>query len=104
MQLSGTSDNRWIGPLDRIIGGCLLSPFVTQTITSFTVRPNREDLEFLGALIESGKVIPVIDRTYSLADIHNAIRRVEEGPRQRQGRPHRHRHNRRRLIQGAHVP
>ena len=104
VQLSGTSDNRWIGPLDRIIGGCLLSPFVTQTITSFTVRPNREDLEFLGALIESGKVIPVIDRTYSLADIHNAIRRVEEGPRQRQGRPHRHRHNRRRLIQGAHVP
>ena len=79
VQISGTSDNRWIGPLDRIVTGRLLSPFVSQAITSFTVRPNRQDLEFIGTLIEAGKVIPVIDRTYSLTDIHDAIRHVEEG-------------------------
>ena len=79
VQISGTSDNRWIGPLNRIITGRLLSPFVSQTITSFTVRPNRQDLEFIGALIEAGKVIPVVDRSYSLTDIHDAIRHVEEG-------------------------
>ncbi len=79
VQLSGTSDNRWVGPLDRIVTGRLLSTFVSETIRSFTVRPNREDLEFLGTLIEAGKVNPVIDRSYSLTDIHAAIRRVEEG-------------------------
>ena len=79
VQISGTSDNRWIGPLDRIITGRLLSPFVSQTITTFTVRPNRQDLEFLRGLIEAGKVNPVVDRTYPLADIHDAIRHVEAG-------------------------
>ncbi|HEV3362996.1 MAG TPA: NAD(P)-dependent alcohol dehydrogenase [Acidimicrobiia bacterium] len=79
VQISGTSDNRWIGPLDRIIAGRLLAPFVTQTITTFTVRPNRQDLEFLGALIEAGKVSPAVDRTYPLAGIHDAIRHVEGG-------------------------
>ena len=79
VQISGTSDNRWIGPLSRIVAGRLLSPFVSQMITSFTVRPSRRDLELLGALIEDGKVTPVIDRTYSLTDIHAAIRQVEEG-------------------------
>jgi NADPH:quinone reductase-like Zn-dependent oxidoreductase len=79
LQISGTSDRRWIGPLGRVITGRLLSPFVSQTITSFTVRPNRLDLEFLGTLIESGKVNPVIDRTYPLTDIHDAIRLVESG-------------------------
>ncbi len=79
MQISGTSDNRWIGPLNRIVAGRLLSPFVSQTITSFTVRPNRQDLEFIASLIEAGKVTPVIDRTYPLTDIHDAIRHVEEG-------------------------
>ncbi|MCA1693083.1 MAG: NAD(P)-dependent alcohol dehydrogenase [Actinobacteria bacterium] len=79
LQVSGTSDNRWIGPLDRIITGRLLSPLVSQTISSFTVRPNREDLDFLRTLIEAGKVNPIIDRTYSLTDIHDGIRHVEEG-------------------------
>ena len=79
VQISGTSDNRWIGPLGRIVTGRLLSPFVSQTITSFTVRPNREDLELIGALIEAGQVMPVIDQTYSLADIHHAMRHVEAG-------------------------
>ena len=52
---------------------------MSQTITTFTVRPNRMDLEFLGTLFEAGKVIPVIDQIYSLTDIHDAIRHVEEG-------------------------
>ncbi|HUR23048.1 MAG TPA: NAD(P)-dependent alcohol dehydrogenase [Acidimicrobiales bacterium] len=79
LQISGTSDNRWIGPLSRILSGRLLSPFVSQTITSFTVQPNREDLGLIGSLIEAGEVAPVIDRTYSLRDIHDAVRHVETG-------------------------
>ena len=79
VQVSGNSDNRWVGPLSRIVSGRLLSRFVSQTITSFTVAPNGRDLDYLRALIEAGDVTPVIDRTYSLAEIHDAIRHVEAG-------------------------
>jgi NADPH:quinone reductase-like Zn-dependent oxidoreductase len=79
VQISGDSDGRWIGPIDRIIKAIVLSPFVSQRMASFTVRPNKEDLRFLGRLIENGKLAPVIDRTYPLGETPEAIRYLEEG-------------------------
>ena len=79
VQISGDSDGRWIGPMDRIIKALVLSPFVSQKMASFTVKPNKEDLRFLTELIESGKLTPVIDRTYSLSETPEAIRYLESG-------------------------
>ena len=79
VQISGDSDGRWIGPMDRIIKALVLSPFVSQKMASFTVKPNKEDLRFLTELIESGKLTPVIDRTYSLGETSEAIRYLESG-------------------------
>ena len=79
VQISGDSDGRWIGPMDRIIKALVLSPFVSQKMASFTVKPNKEDLRFLTELIESGKLTPVIDRTYSLSETPEAIRYLENG-------------------------
>jgi NADPH:quinone reductase-like Zn-dependent oxidoreductase len=76
---SGESDGRWIGPVGRIIKALVLSPFVSQKMASFTVKPNKEDLRFLKQLIEAGKLTPVIDRTYSLSEVPEAIRYLEEG-------------------------
>src|ERR687893_2759963 len=76
---SGESEGRWIGPVARIIKALVLSPFVSQKMASFTVKPNKEDLRFLTELIESGKLTPVIDRTYSLSETPEAIRYLEEG-------------------------
>jgi NADPH:quinone reductase-like Zn-dependent oxidoreductase len=77
--ISGDSDGRWIGPVDRIIRALVLSPFVSQKMASFTVKPNKEDLLFLKRLIEAGKLTPVIDRTYPLGEVPEAIRYLEEG-------------------------
>ena len=52
---------------------------MSQRLAGFTVRPNREDLRFVRELIEAGKVTPVIDRTYSLREVPDAIRYLEEG-------------------------
>ena len=76
---SGESDGRWIGPVDRMIKAGLMSPFVSQRLGSFLAKPSKEDLQILKELIQAGKVTPVIDRTYSLAEVPEAIRYLEEG-------------------------
>jgi NADPH:quinone reductase-like Zn-dependent oxidoreductase len=76
---SGNSAGRWIGPLDRIIKARALSPFVRQRMVSFTVKPNQQDLQGLKQLIEVGQVTPVIDKTYSLSQVPEALRHLEEG-------------------------
>ena len=76
---SGESDGRWIGPVDRVVKAAVLSPFVSQKLGSFLARPSPDDLQFVKELIEAGKVKPVIDRTYSLSEVPDAIRYLEEG-------------------------
>ena len=40
---------------------------------------NPQDLAFLKELLEAGKVVPVIDRCYPLAETAEAIRYLETG-------------------------
>ena len=82
---SGDSKGHWIGPLSRVIKARPLPPFVDQKMVSFTVKPNKQDLELLKQLIGAGKVTPVIDRRYSLSEVPEALRRLEEDARA--GRP-----------------
>ncbi len=44
-----------------------------------TVKPNPKDLAFMNTLLESGKVVPVIDRCYPLSETAEAIRYLEAG-------------------------
>lgn len=48
-------------------------------MASFIAKPNKQDLQLLEQLIEAGTITPVINRTYSLSEVPNAIRSVEEG-------------------------
>ncbi len=41
-------------------------------------KPNK-DLAFIIELIESGKVVPVIDRRYTLSEVPEALRYLGEG-------------------------
>ena len=50
-----------------------------QKLGTFVSRENHEDMIVLKELIEAGKVTPVIDRTYPLSDVPEAIRYMREG-------------------------
>lgn len=65
--------NRLWGGTDRWIQAMLLSPFVGHKLRSLSSNPNQKYLLFLKELIEAGKLMPVIDWTYSLSEVPNAI-------------------------------
>ena len=77
--LSGGSGGRWIGPIGLELNALVLSPFVRQRLRSNSGKHSKEDLVVLKEFIESGKVTPVIDRTYGLSEVPEAIRYLEEG-------------------------
>jgi len=75
----GANDGRFIGPMARIITALLVSPFVSQKFGMMFAQLNHDDLAFLADLMQSGKVTPVVDRTYKLGDLPDAIRYLEQG-------------------------
>jgi len=53
---------------------------VSQNVVPFFLAQlTREDLVVLQGLLESGKVKPVIDRTYPMSETPEAIRYLEQG-------------------------
>jgi NADPH:quinone reductase-like Zn-dependent oxidoreductase len=65
------------GGMSYVFKAFLLSPFVRQVSRMYIASTNRTDLTTLKELIEAGKVKPVIDRAYPLADTPNAFRYLE---------------------------
>jgi NADPH:quinone reductase-like Zn-dependent oxidoreductase len=51
---------------------------VSQKFTSFIAKLNQNDLIAIAALIAEGKVRPIIDRCYSLSEVPDALRYLEE--------------------------
>jgi NADPH:quinone reductase-like Zn-dependent oxidoreductase len=77
--VGGPKGGNWVGPLPGTFKLMLVSPFVSQTTGSMLAHGNRDDLAVLRDLLEAGRVTPVIDRTYPLSEVPDAIRYVEEG-------------------------
>jgi NADPH:quinone reductase-like Zn-dependent oxidoreductase len=75
----GPNDGGLIGPMGRPVKAFLLSPFISQKMGMLMAELNKKDLTTLGDLMQSGKVTPVIDRTYPLSQIADAIRYLEQG-------------------------
>ena len=75
----GPNDSRWIGPFGRVIKTLLMSPFIPQKMGMMMADANQKDLTALADMMQSGKVKPVIDRTYKLSELPEAIRYLEEG-------------------------
>ncbi|MEV1172758.1 NAD(P)-dependent alcohol dehydrogenase [Nonomuraea sp. NPDC049784] len=75
---SGTG-GRWIGPMGRIVTALLLSLVGRKKTANFVTRPKAADLDALCELIEAGEVTPVVDRTYPLSEVAEAMTHLETG-------------------------
>ena len=75
----GGAKGNWLGPLMAPIKAFLLSPFVGQEFTMMIAEFNQEDLTILANLMREGRITPVIDRSYDLSEVPEAIRYSEEG-------------------------
>jgi len=58
----------------------LMSKFTSQKFSFYIAQLNHQDLALLADLMQSGKVTPVIDRTYkSLGEVRDALQYLEQG-------------------------
>jgi NADPH:quinone reductase-like Zn-dependent oxidoreductase len=75
----GGFDHRWVASGGRLIRAKLSFAFGSQNVRMFIALSKQQNLLALTELIETGKVTPVIDRTYSLNQTAEAIRYVGQG-------------------------
>src|SRR5918995_4326008 len=70
--VGGEGGGKWLGGIDRQLRATMLSPGVGQKLGAVVNKENHEDMLVLKELIEAGKVTPIIDRTYPLAEVPEA--------------------------------
>jgi NADPH:quinone reductase-like Zn-dependent oxidoreductase len=79
VMVGGEEGGNLTGGMDRQLRARALSMVVRQRLTGLLCRENATDLQRLTDLIEAGKVIPSIDRTYPLAQVPDAMRHLDSG-------------------------
>jgi NADPH:quinone reductase-like Zn-dependent oxidoreductase len=77
--VGGEEGGSLTGGFGRQIRALLVSMFVSQRLTMLASQERHTDLEALSPFLESGQVVPVIDGSYSLADVPAAMRHLEAG-------------------------
>jgi len=76
----GVNEQGFVGALGKALNAAVYSRFVKQKMGMMMADPSTKDLTLLADMMQSGKIKPVIDRTYkSLSELPDAIRYLEEG-------------------------
>src|SRR6266581_3223181 len=75
----GGSPGHVFGPVAGIVRAVVANAFVSQRLRPLPSRQNRAELLAVTGLIQDGKLMPVIDRTYPLAETAEGLRTVEQG-------------------------
>lgn len=77
--LVGGRGGRWLMGTDKWLRAALGSPFRRHRTKILVHEDRRDDLLTLKALVEDGKVTPVVGRTYTLDEVPRAIEDVRRG-------------------------
>ena len=77
--VGGQKGTRLLGPLSHLIKLRLASVRSSQKVVFFIAQINKADMEVLRDLLETGKVTPVVDRSYELSRIADALDYLGQG-------------------------
>jgi NADPH:quinone reductase-like Zn-dependent oxidoreductase len=77
--VGGPKKGRVLGPASRMLTAVLTFPLVTQRCAPMIAKYTQDDLRILGEFVTSGRVTPVIERSYQLVEVPEAIRRIGSG-------------------------
>ena len=75
----GGSPGRVVGAVGAIVRAVVINAVVRERLRLVPHEQKRENLLTLTGLIEAGKLTPVLDRTYPLADTAEGLRHLEQG-------------------------
>jgi len=75
----GANEQGIIGVMAKPLQAMVYSWFINQKMGMMMAELKQSDLSYLAELMQSGKVKPVIDRTYKLSEVPQAIAYVEQG-------------------------
>ena len=76
----GSADKgNWIGPLIKPIQTIFINPITDPEIVGFVATLNQQDIEILAKMMEEGKLTPVLDKSYPLAEAAGAVAYSETG-------------------------
>jgi len=70
------------GEMAQVFQPMLFGPWLTKggrKLTNLAMKPNTKDLAFIKELIEAGKVTPVIDKSFPLSELPEAMRYYGQG-------------------------
>jgi NADPH:quinone reductase-like Zn-dependent oxidoreductase len=76
--VGGEHAGNWLGMRNQLRAAAV-SPFVGQKLGFFITKQRSEDLEELRKLLESGAIKPVVDRSFPLNEVPEAIRYLRDG-------------------------
>jgi NADPH:quinone reductase-like Zn-dependent oxidoreductase len=68
-----------LGRLAGELNGYLRSRFTSQKFIAYIAEFNKADMSILADLVQSGKMTPVIDRTYKFSEVSRALWYLQEG-------------------------
>ncbi len=77
--VGGESGSKWSPGLGRQLMAAALSPIVSQRLTSILNKEHYSGLDRLAKLATTGELTPRIERSYSLAEVPDAVRQLEAG-------------------------
>ena len=77
--VGGQKGNKWIGPLANTLRLKIAAMGSSQQVAFFIANFTREDLNLLREMVEAGKIKPVVEKVYPLAQAVDAMKHLATG-------------------------
>jgi NADPH:quinone reductase-like Zn-dependent oxidoreductase len=77
--IGGPKSNSWLGPLGHLGRMLARGKVSRRSVAFFIAKFNKADMAVLAELLETGKMRSVVERSYDLAEVGDALRLMGEG-------------------------